>query len=99
MEWSPQQEAGLIQVDRWLRAPDGRQVFRMFGYVGTGKTTLARHLAGRVGRPMLALDDGALAQLMTAVPPDARAAWLVRTSPAGSRGQHITAARQKASPW
>lgn len=43
--WSPQQDAALIAVARWLRDPNGPQLFRLFGYAGTGKTTLAKHLA------------------------------------------------------
>ncbi len=48
MLWSPQQDAALSAVSRWLKAGD-KQVFRLFGYAGTGKTTLARHLAENVG--------------------------------------------------
>lgn len=46
MTWSPQQEQALAAVARWLR-DDSRtqQVFRLFGYAGTGKTTLAQHFA------------------------------------------------------
>jgi len=44
MEWSPQQDDALRAVGHWLKAGD-RQVFRLFGYAGTGKTTLARHVA------------------------------------------------------
>jgi exodeoxyribonuclease-5 len=44
MQWSPQQDAALTAVSRWLKAGD-RQVFRLFGYAGTGKTTLAKHVA------------------------------------------------------
>ena len=44
MAWSPEQEAALAAVGRWLKAGEP-QVFRLFGYAGTGKTTLARHLA------------------------------------------------------
>ena len=49
-EWSSEQAAALDQVGRWLR--DGEpQVFRLFGYAGVGKTTLARHIAeGARGR-------------------------------------------------
>jgi len=44
MQWSPQQEDALARVSAWLKS--GRpQVFRLFGYAGTGKTTLARHFA------------------------------------------------------
>lgn len=45
MVWSPQQEDALRSVRRWLRDPSKPQVFRLFGYAGTGKTTLARELA------------------------------------------------------
>jgi exodeoxyribonuclease-5 len=44
MTWSPQQDAALKAVADWLRRGD-RPVFRLFGYAGTGKTTLARHIA------------------------------------------------------
>jgi exodeoxyribonuclease-5 len=54
-QWSPQQDAALGAVADWLaevgatRRLSGkrpaRQVFRLFGYAGTGKTTLARHIA------------------------------------------------------
>lgn len=47
MAWSPQQEQALKQVDNWLRHGD-EQVFRLFGYAGTGKTTLAVHFADHV---------------------------------------------------
>lgn len=45
MRWSPQQDAALQAVNNWLNDPDGAQVFRLFGYAGTGKTTMAVHLA------------------------------------------------------
>ncbi|MET0313698.1 MAG: AAA family ATPase [Hansschlegelia sp.] len=44
MRWSPQQDAALVAVADWLKRPR-QQVFRLFGYAGAGKTTLARHLA------------------------------------------------------
>jgi len=46
--FSPQQDSALTAVARWLEQKPGRgapQVFRLFGYAGTGKTTLARHVA------------------------------------------------------
>jgi exodeoxyribonuclease-5 len=45
MEWTGEQRAALDKVGRWLAAGDP-QVFRLFGYAGVGKTTLARHVAG-----------------------------------------------------
>ncbi len=44
MAWSPQQDEALKAVSTWLKAGHP-QVFRLFGYAGTGKTTLARHIA------------------------------------------------------
>ena len=45
--WTNEQERALAAVAAWLK--DGRaQVFRLFGYAGTGKSTLARHLAESV---------------------------------------------------
>ena len=48
MNWSPQQADALDAVGRWLRDPS-MQVFRLFGFAGTGKTTLARHLGDSHG--------------------------------------------------
>lgn len=48
MDWSPDQEAALKTVESWYRS-SSEQVFRLFGYAGTGKTTLARHLAESTG--------------------------------------------------
>jgi len=56
--WSPQQDAALAAASRWLAEVSGarrarnQQVFRLFGYAGTGKTTLARHLAEGVDGPV-----------------------------------------------
>jgi exodeoxyribonuclease V len=44
MEWSPQQDAALKAVSFWLKRGKP-QVFRLFGYAGSGKTTLARAIA------------------------------------------------------
>src|ERR1051326_6366975 len=48
-QFTPHQDAALNAVARWLQAKPGSngapQVFRLFGYAGTGKTTLAKHLA------------------------------------------------------
>ena len=45
MKWSPQQDAALVAVHKWLQDPGGPQVMRVFGFAGTGKTTMAIHLA------------------------------------------------------
>jgi exodeoxyribonuclease-5 len=44
VQWSRQQDAALKAVARWLKA-GAPQIFRLFGYAGVGKTTLARHVA------------------------------------------------------
>ena len=50
--WSQQQEHAIQAVSDWLR--DGeQQTFRLFGYAGTGKTTLAQHLVSEVAGPVL----------------------------------------------
>jgi exodeoxyribonuclease-5 len=51
-EFTPHQDAALQAVAGWLKAKPGEpgtpQLFRLFGYAGTGKTTLARHLAAHI---------------------------------------------------
>ena len=49
MQWSPEQDKALAAVAAWLKAGEP-QVFRLFGYAGTGKTTLARHVAEDASR-------------------------------------------------
>ncbi len=50
--FTPHQDAALKAVAGWLKAGPGKNgtppVFRLFGYAGTGKTTLARHIAAGV---------------------------------------------------
>ncbi len=48
MKWSPEQDAALSAASKWLNGSRESQVFRLFGFAGTGKTTLARHLAEHV---------------------------------------------------
>ena len=49
--WSPQQLTALDRVGRWLKAKD-KPAFQLAGFAGTGKTTLARHLASTVDGPV-----------------------------------------------
>jgi len=64
MNLSPQQDAALLAVSRWLKA-QRPQVFRLFGYAGTGKTTLAQKIAEDVGGQVLfAAFTGKAAQVM-----------------------------------
>lgn len=48
IHWSPEQDAAIKAVQAWLADPNGPQVFRLFGFAGTGKTTLAKELAESV---------------------------------------------------
>jgi exodeoxyribonuclease-5 len=45
MDLSPQQEAARLKVLEWFENKDSDPVFRLFGYAGTGKTTIAKTLA------------------------------------------------------
>lgn len=48
MEWSPQQSKALKAIAKWLADPRAPQVMRVFGFAGTGKTTLAKEIAANV---------------------------------------------------
>lgn len=64
MDFSAEQERALSAVSQWLKSGD-RQVFRLFGYAGTGKTTLARHFAEGVdGEVLFAAFTGKAAQVL-----------------------------------
>jgi exodeoxyribonuclease-5 len=47
--FTPHQDSALNAVSAWLKAGPGKngnpKIFRLFGYAGTGKTTLAKHIA------------------------------------------------------
>ena len=64
MEFSPQQDEALKAVSKWLR--EGQSpIFRLFGFAGTGKTTLARHFAEHVdGEVLFAAFTGKAAQVL-----------------------------------
>lgn len=66
--FSPQQDAALKAVAQWLADRPGEgapPVFRLFGYAGTGKTTLARHIADQIDdRVLFAAFTGKAAQVM-----------------------------------
>lgn len=47
-DWSAQQLAALKQVTDWFTAENAPQIFRLFGFAGTGKTTLALEIARTV---------------------------------------------------
>lgn len=53
MSWSGQQESAIGAVNNWLNNDRGQQVFRLFGFAGSGKTTLAKHMAEGVDGDVL----------------------------------------------
>lgn len=64
MKLSPQQDEALLRVSQWLKSGD-QPIFRLFGYAGTGKTTLARHFAeGIEGQVQFAAFTGKAAQVL-----------------------------------
>lgn len=64
VEWSPQQDEALIAVANWLKDKNGPQVFRLFGWAGTGKSTLAVHLGQDVKTIKYAAFTGKAALVM-----------------------------------
>jgi exodeoxyribonuclease-5 len=64
--FTPHQDAALKATARWLKAGRGQApIFRLFGFAGTGKTTLARHLAEGVdGKVLYAAFTGKAACVM-----------------------------------
>jgi ATP-dependent exoDNAse (exonuclease V) alpha subunit len=65
-EWSREQAEAIDKVGRWLKEGEP-QVFRLFGYAGVGKTTLARHVAdGAHGETAFAAFTGKAAMVMRA---------------------------------
>lgn len=64
MDFSPEQDGAMMAVHKWLQAGDSK-IFRLFGYAGTGKTTLARHIAENVdGDVLFAAFTGKAAQVL-----------------------------------
>jgi exodeoxyribonuclease-5 len=66
MEFSKQQSDALIKVDKWLKDKKSKQqVFRLFGFAGTGKTTLAIEISKMVkGRVVFGAFTGKAAMVM-----------------------------------
>jgi exodeoxyribonuclease-5 len=65
--FTPHQDAALTAASDWFKAvPRGRaSIFRLFGYAGTGKTTLAKHIAAGVdGKVLFAAFTGKAACVM-----------------------------------
>lgn len=64
MSWSPQQEDAIKAVRAWVRKKNAPQIFRLFGFAGTGKTTLAREIAGDIGKVVYGAFTGKAAMVL-----------------------------------
>ncbi len=68
MKFSPQQDDALRAIAAWHKAArkgKGPALFRLFGYAGTGKTTLAQHIAADIeGEVLFAAFTGKAASVM-----------------------------------
>lgn len=65
MEWTAQQADALSKIAAWIKAgPRSPQVFRLFGFAGTGKSTLAREVEKMTGRVYYAAYTGKAASVM-----------------------------------
>jgi exodeoxyribonuclease-5 len=66
-DWSPQQAQALVEIQDWLRSPPtiATQVRKLFGYAGTGKSTLAEEINAMVdGRALACAYTGKAASVM-----------------------------------
>ncbi len=65
-DFTPHQDAALSAAAKWFKAQrGGTSIFRLFGYAGTGKTTLAKHIAkGIDGKVLFAAFTGKAACVM-----------------------------------
>ena len=65
MNWTEQQSTALQSVESWFKSKPRKQIFRVFGYAGVGKTTLAKEFAGTVkGQVLYAAYTGKAALMM-----------------------------------
>jgi exodeoxyribonuclease-5 len=64
--FTPHQDAALTAASDWFKSARGSAaIFRLFGYAGTGKTTLAKHIAEGVdGKVLFAAFTGKAACVM-----------------------------------
>ena len=63
MEWPPQQRQALADASDWIARPN-RQVFRLFGFAGTGKSTLAKYVGKKATKVVYGAFTGKAAMVM-----------------------------------
>lgn len=65
MKWSPQQDQALLDFKNWYKSGHPGNIFHIFGFAGTGKTTLALELTeGISGSVVFAAFTGKAASVM-----------------------------------
>lgn len=66
MQFNQQQSNALLAIDYWFKNDTKKkQVFRLFGFAGTGKTTIAKYIAANInGRVGFAAYTGKAASVM-----------------------------------
>lgn len=66
LKWNDQQNNALMGVDYWFRNETStKPIYRVFGFAGTGKSTLARHFADNIdGDVLYAAFTGKAASVM-----------------------------------
>lgn len=97
MRWSPQQDKALLDVSRWLNGgTKTKQVYRLWGYAGTGKTTLAKQLSESVpGKVLFAAYTGKAALILRNKGcPNASTIHKLIYTPTGNRTQTYNEIRQ-----
>jgi exodeoxyribonuclease-5 len=91
IELDGQQLEAVNAVRDWYGADD-RQTFRLFGYAGTGKTTLARYLVdalGLDGRTRFATFTGKAAHVLTSSGCDAQTIHSLIYQPVAKAREHL----------
>lgn len=72
MNYTQQQGDAINRIAKWALSKGGPQVFRLFGYAGTGKTTLAKEVASRVTGTIFAAYTGKAALVLRSKGCDAK---------------------------
>lgn len=63
--WTTQQSAALKAIQRWLENPNSSPIFRLFGFAGSGKTTIAKEVKSIArGRVLFACYTGKAALVL-----------------------------------
>ena len=63
-EYSPQQKLAMLKIKTWLSDKNRKQVFKMFGYAGTGKTFLISKILEIVDNVIFATYTGKAAHVL-----------------------------------